>query len=157
MQRVEPFDKDKWRSCCGSNRPTRASMEKGRYKLFDWLIDWYIQCSIYIVSVSTMDTSLMSNIQKLFSEKIEVFGEVQFSKVSVLTGIIKISLKVSQSITNQFIYTSTYVGALCQPLPAWYTLIGNMWERWWRIDFGYVYFLDIPFEVWPQYYCCQWK
>jgi len=35
MQRVEPFDKDKWRSCCGSNPPTRASMEKGRYKLFD--------------------------------------------------------------------------------------------------------------------------
>jgi len=28
MQRVEPFDKDKWRSCCGANRPTRASMEK---------------------------------------------------------------------------------------------------------------------------------
>jgi len=28
MQRVEPFDKDKWRSSCGSNRPTRASMEK---------------------------------------------------------------------------------------------------------------------------------
>jgi len=28
MQRVEPLDKDKWRSCCGSNRPTRASMEK---------------------------------------------------------------------------------------------------------------------------------
>jgi len=27
MQRVEPFDKDKCRSCCGSNRPTRASME----------------------------------------------------------------------------------------------------------------------------------
>jgi len=35
MQRVEPFDKDKWRSCCGSNRLTRASMEKGRYKPFD--------------------------------------------------------------------------------------------------------------------------
>jgi len=28
MQRVEPFDKDKRRSCYGSNRPTRASMEK---------------------------------------------------------------------------------------------------------------------------------
>jgi len=27
MQRVEPFDKDKW-SCCGSNRPTCESMEK---------------------------------------------------------------------------------------------------------------------------------
>jgi len=36
MQRVEPIDKDKWRSCCGSNRPTRASMEKRTsYKLFD--------------------------------------------------------------------------------------------------------------------------
>jgi len=38
MQRVEPFDKDKWKSCCGSNRPTRASMENGCYKLFEWLI-----------------------------------------------------------------------------------------------------------------------
>jgi len=28
MQRVEPFDRDKWRSCCESNRPTPASMEK---------------------------------------------------------------------------------------------------------------------------------
>jgi len=28
MQRVEPFNKDKWRSCYGPNRPTRASMEK---------------------------------------------------------------------------------------------------------------------------------
>jgi len=28
MQRVEPFDRYKSRSCCGSNRPTRASMEK---------------------------------------------------------------------------------------------------------------------------------
>jgi len=36
MQRVEPFDMDKWMSCCGSNRPTRASMEKRTsYKLFD--------------------------------------------------------------------------------------------------------------------------
>jgi len=30
MQRVEPFDKDKWRSCCGSHCPTRANMEKRR-------------------------------------------------------------------------------------------------------------------------------
>jgi len=28
MQREEPFDRDKWRSCLGSNRPTRASIEK---------------------------------------------------------------------------------------------------------------------------------
>lgn len=42
---------------------------------------------------STIDNSLISNIQKLFSERIEFFSSVQFSKVSVLTGIIKISLK----------------------------------------------------------------
>lgn len=38
--------------------------------------------------------SLAANhIQKLFSERIEIFAPVQFSKVSILTGIIKISLK----------------------------------------------------------------
>lgn len=40
-----------------------------------------------------IDQSLMSNIQKLFSEKMEIFSAVQFSKLSVLTGIIKIGLK----------------------------------------------------------------
>ena len=39
----------------------------------------------------------MSNIQKLFSERIEVFTSVDFNKVSVLTGIIKIALKVTYS------------------------------------------------------------
>ena len=43
---------------------------------------------------ASVDNSLMSNIQKLFSEKIEIFSAVEFSKVSVLTGIVKISLKV---------------------------------------------------------------
>lgn len=45
------------------------------------------------IAPSITDNSLMSNIQKLFSEKIEIFSAVDFSKVSVLTGIIKISLK----------------------------------------------------------------
>ncbi|NXM57004.1 VPS51 protein, partial [Illadopsis cleaveri] len=40
-----------------------------------------------------MDTHLLSNIQKLFSERIDIFSPVEFNKVSVLTGIIKISLK----------------------------------------------------------------
>ena len=40
-----------------------------------------------------IDTNLMNNIQKLFSERIEVFTSVEFSRVSVLTGIIKIALK----------------------------------------------------------------
>lgn len=49
---------------------------------------------VCVRAYSTVDTSLLSNIQKLFSEKIEIFSTVEFSKVSVLTGIIKISLKV---------------------------------------------------------------
>nr|CAD7201641.1 unnamed protein product [Timema douglasi] len=42
---------------------------------------------------SHLDSSLVTNMQKLFSERIEIFSSVDFSKVSVLTGIIKISLK----------------------------------------------------------------
>ncbi|XP_054286539.1 vacuolar protein sorting-associated protein 51 homolog [Macrosteles quadrilineatus] len=34
-----------------------------------------------------------SHIHKLFSERIEIFAPVQFNKVSILTGVIKISLK----------------------------------------------------------------
>ena len=44
---------------------------------------------------SQVDSGLVANIQKLFSERIEIFAPVEFSKVSILTGIIKISLKVS--------------------------------------------------------------
>lgn len=42
---------------------------------------------------SNPDCKLMNNIQKLFAEKIEIFSPVEFSKVSVLTGIVKITLK----------------------------------------------------------------
>lgn len=42
---------------------------------------------------SNADSKLMNNIQKLFAEKIEIFSPVEFSKVSVLTGIVKITLK----------------------------------------------------------------
>jgi len=42
---------------------------------------------------TTFENSLMSNIQKLFSEKIEIFTPVVFSKLSMITGIIKIALK----------------------------------------------------------------
>ncbi|XP_020283585.1 vacuolar protein sorting-associated protein 51 homolog [Pseudomyrmex gracilis] len=42
---------------------------------------------------SHIDSSLVTNIQKLFSEQIEIFSSVQFNKASILTGIIKISLK----------------------------------------------------------------
>jgi hypothetical protein len=40
-----------------------------------------------------LDSTLVSNMHKLFSERIEIFSTVEFNKVSILTGIIKISLK----------------------------------------------------------------
>ena len=42
---------------------------------------------------SQIDTSLASNIQKMFNERIEIFSAVEFSKVSILTGVVKIALK----------------------------------------------------------------
>ena len=42
---------------------------------------------------SHIDSSMVTNIHKLFSERIEIFSSVQFNKASILTGIIKISLK----------------------------------------------------------------
>jgi hypothetical protein len=45
-----------------------------------------------------LDSTLVSNMHKLFSERIEIFSTVEFNKVSILTGIIKISLKVSHTI-----------------------------------------------------------
>jgi hypothetical protein len=47
----------------------------------------------YPYSSSAMDSSLLSNIQKLFYERIEVFATVEFYKLSIVTGIIKIVLK----------------------------------------------------------------
>ena len=40
-----------------------------------------------------MDSSLLTNIQKLFSERVDIFGPVEFSRTSVITGIVKIALK----------------------------------------------------------------
>jgi hypothetical protein len=42
----------------------------------------------------SMDANIMSNIQKLFTEQIEVFDDVDFSRSAIMTGIVKIFLKV---------------------------------------------------------------
>ncbi|KAG5313476.1 VPS51 protein, partial [Acromyrmex insinuator] len=47
---------------------------------------------------SHIDSSLVTNIHKLFSERIEIFSSVQFNKASILTGIIKISLKITSDL-----------------------------------------------------------
>jgi hypothetical protein len=49
--------------------------------------------SNWSVSTSQLDTSLASNIQKMFNEKIVIFSKVEFSRVSILTGVVKIALK----------------------------------------------------------------
>lgn len=43
---------------------------------------------------SQLDNSLVANLNKLWSERIEIFAPVEFTRVSILTGIVKISLKV---------------------------------------------------------------
>lgn len=64
-----------------SSRRTRPSVIKSQSRSAKW------------TNYSPVDTSLLSNIQKLFSERIEIFGDVEFAKVSILTGVIKIGLK----------------------------------------------------------------
>lgn len=43
---------------------------------------------------SQLESSYVSNIHRLFSERVDIFTSVDFSKVSIVTGIIKIGLKV---------------------------------------------------------------
>lgn len=42
---------------------------------------------------SQLDNSLVANLNKLWSERIEIFAPVEFTRLSILTGIVKISLK----------------------------------------------------------------
>lgn len=42
---------------------------------------------------SQLESSYASNIHRLFSERVEIFDSVEFNRTSILTGIIKISLK----------------------------------------------------------------
>lgn len=46
---------------------------------------------------SQLESGFVSNIHRLFSERIEIFTSVEFSKISILTGVIKISLKVKRT------------------------------------------------------------
>jgi hypothetical protein len=53
---------------------------------------------------------LLSNIQKLFYERIEIFSKVEFSKLSIVTGIIKIFLKVCVCVcVCEFVSLSNYL------------------------------------------------
>ena len=43
------------------------------------------------------DPNMTTNIQKLFSEKVEIFGQVELHKSDILMAIVKIGLRVSMS------------------------------------------------------------
>ena len=62
------------------------------YLCIEYVCVWYV-----MFHFSGYDSSFMSNIQKLFTERIEVFSSVDFSKISIVTGVIKITLKVTGS------------------------------------------------------------
>ncbi|KAI2801931.1 Vacuolar protein sorting-associated protein 51 [Blomia tropicalis] len=49
--------------------------------------------SSWSYSASSFENNIISNIHKLFNDKIEIFGKVEFSKLSIVTGVVKIGLK----------------------------------------------------------------
>ncbi|KNC82141.1 hypothetical protein SARC_05561 [Sphaeroforma arctica JP610] len=74
-----------------------------------------------------VDINLMANIQRLFAERIVIFGEVDFSTPSIMTGILKIVLKAFQEgvrvqTFGQFGYNQLEVDLLY--------LKGNLWRSY---------------------------
>lgn len=47
---------------------------------------------------SQLESSYVSNIHRLFSERVDIFTSVEFTKASIVMGIIKIGLKVGKRI-----------------------------------------------------------
>lgn len=76
--------------------PTRASSDSSRKTHFSTLTaskqQFRSNWSNY--TPSQLESTYVSNIHRLFSERIEIFTSVEFSKVSIVMGIIKIGLKV---------------------------------------------------------------
>jgi hypothetical protein len=90
------------------NKSSNWSAYGPRSALLLTLIYFIDSIFLSFIFCSTFDNSLMSNIQKLFTERIEIFGSVEFSRLSAVTGIIKIGLKVNilflEKISNYFIF-----------------------------------------------------
>lgn len=63
-----------------SSRKTHFSISASKQHRSNW-------------SNCTSEPNLITNMHRLFSDKIDIFGSVQFTKISILTGIIKLSLK----------------------------------------------------------------
>jgi len=83
----EGLSKKQDRSSDTSSRRTylgQQSLSRGRNDRNKW--------GAYAPS-STLDNSLLSHVQKLFSERVEIFSPVLFTRNSVVTGIVKLVLK----------------------------------------------------------------
>ena len=71
-------------------------------------VHFYVVCVVVLLCCvltsaylfSGYDSSFMSSIQKLFTERIEVFSSVDFSKISIVTGVIEITLKVTNNLSG---------------------------------------------------------
>ena len=70
-------------------RPNKTSNWSNYGSRYSFNYYWNVN-NLIILYFSNIDSNLMTNIQKLFSEKIEIFGSVEFSYFSVVTSIIKI-------------------------------------------------------------------
>ena len=104
-------------------------MHPSKWSLLQFSSDMNYLLVVYLLSC--MDSSLLSNIQKLFYERIVVFSAVDFSKLSIVMGIIKIVLKVqyiknalfhTRRSTNTHIRTSKGFAGVCT--------IENVWKVW---------------------------
>ncbi|XP_055624234.1 vacuolar protein sorting-associated protein 51 homolog [Toxorhynchites rutilus septentrionalis] len=83
----ELYDSNDLRTAASSDSSRKTHFSMTTSKQSQYRSTW----STY--TPSQMDSSFVSNIHRLFSEKIEIFSSVEFSKVSIITGIIKICLK----------------------------------------------------------------
>jgi hypothetical protein len=57
---------------------------------------------------SQMDSSLLNNIQKLFSEKIDLSGTIEPNRASIVMAIVKTCLKVDSSFVIKIQFSVFY-------------------------------------------------
>ncbi len=56
---------------------------------------------------ANIDTNMTTNIQKLFSEKVEIFGPVELHKSDIMMAVVKICLRVITLLCKLELFTTT--------------------------------------------------
>lgn len=122
----------------------------------DLLIPWFVSPDIFVSPCSApMDTNLLSNIHKLFSERIDIFSSVEFNKVRSSTYCSLPALKMDQShsvpLSPGLCYDRNYQNQFKDFLgvcPA-----AHLWPLWASADPGR---LSLPADV-PVALCLWWE